>query len=53
MQVTQTDVFTQIITSIVQLLHQLVSEIIKIIHVNTTIIKTPKARIVHRVTVVK
>jgi len=52
--ITQTDIFNTIINNTIQLLSQLVSTIIKILHVNSTIVvKTPKGRIVHRVTVVK
>jgi hypothetical protein len=52
-EVTQTDIFTKIITTIIQLLHELVTETTKILHVNGVIAKTPVGRIVHRVTVVK
>jgi hypothetical protein len=52
-KVTQTDTFTKIITRIIQLLHELVGKIINILQANRTIVKTPKGRIVYRVTVVR
>ena len=52
-KVTQMDTFTQLITLIVQVLHQLASKIIEIFEANVRIVKTPIGRVVHRVTVVK
>jgi hypothetical protein len=52
-KVTQTDIFTTIVSRIVQLLHQLVSIIMKILHDNATIVKTPEGHIVHYVKIVK
>jgi hypothetical protein len=52
-KVTQSDIFTRIITRIIQLLRQFISKVINILEPQSTVVKTPKGRVVRRVTVVR